>query len=221
MSRANGRLGWNDQDTFDANELNTIVPYMDIYIAPSAMVAARSQPATFHAQLLMDQAAANEDAQAAWEFVTGTDSECYFSWQFKNFPIDYSDPQIRFAPQFIQIADASAPAPAEYAYMEFGVGVSYDGTTTDYTTETIEEQLQCLIPDRRVNFLAGTSGNQAALFDGLAGQGALDSTKWNFLRFEIERYGTSGNDTYGNSIYLLGVGIQFKTDFNNVAAWPS
>lgn len=223
--RGNGRLGWDrggGGTPFDADALNLVVPYAEVYFPAAVWTGALTQPAIYHEDFSMDQAATADDTENAWEFVTGANRDIYTNWQFRNAPIDYTDPQFRLLPKMIQIADAAAPSPQEFAYFEFAIGVNYNGTTTDWTTETPQErQLQCGIPARRVNFACGAGGDNAALFDTIGGDGSLDLAEANYLRLEWERFGTSGNDTYGGSVYFLGASLQFKTDFNNVAVYPS
>ena len=218
MSRGVGRLGWNDQDTFDADELNTVIPFMEVYFPANVMVPGAVKPTTF--QTL--QVDAQQDAIDVQEYPKPANTECSWTWGFRGFPINLTTPAFKMAPQFIQIDDAAAPAPAEYAFMEFSIGVSYDGTTIDYDLEGPGEvQSQCLIPAEYVSFMGAVTGDRSIPITMLDGDANLLAGNFNFLRFEIERFATSGSDTYSNSIYLLGCSLQFATDFNNVAVWPT
>ncbi len=202
-----------------ADTLNTLIPYGQVYFSAGAMVPGALKPTTFQTLPVNAQ----QSAIDVHKFVGSDDTECYFNWAFRGFPINISAPAFKLCPLFIQIDEEIAPNPAEYAYVEYSIGVSYEDTTIDYSMEgAAEVAAQSLIPDAWKNFMATTTGDKSIAIPDLFGDAALNQAKFNTLRFEIERFGNNVLDTFtANSIYLKGCLLQYATDFNNVAVFPT
>lgn len=193
------------------------IPYCDLYFPATSMDPGAIKPTTYQSL----QVNAQEQAYSVHEFPGGANTECFFTWAFRGKHIDLSAPNFRLVPYFIQIAESEAPDPAEYALIEYTIGVSYDGSTIDYSLEGAPEvALQSLIDAQYITFCASTTGDKAVSIPTLDGDGSLLSTNFNFLQFQVERFGSSGSDTFSESIYLLGCGLQYKTDFANIAQYP-
>lgn len=209
--------GWPGGGKITADDLNKLIPYQSVYFGGQTIRGAWHQPTTSKKL----QVGTQQQGIFTQQFLKTKNTECNFYWQFRNHPIDYSDPQLKIAPQFLQI-DVDKPEPEQFAFFEFSIGVSYNGTTIDYTLEGPPEvRAQCLIPGKWENFLVGPAGDKAKRIPELFGDGALNTGKFNFLAFEIERWKNNEQDTFPEDVYLLGAEIQYKTDFNNVSEWPS
>jgi len=209
--------GWPDTDTLTPGQLTANIPYTSVYFPSNTMVPGAIKPTTFQTI----QINARQRAQDVQEFPAGINTECFFTLDMRAAPIDLINPSFKLAPQLIQIDQVAKPSPDQFAQMEFSIGVSKDGTTIDYIMEGAPEvAIKCLVDGAWKSFVCGTTGDKAVSIPTLFGDGALSGIDFNFLTFEIERWATSPEDNFLNSVYCLGCGLQYKTDFNNIAEWP-
>jgi hypothetical protein len=65
-----------------------------------------------------------------------------------------------------------------------------------------------------------TANAQASIPLAVAGD-TLSASNWNFINISFERDGALAEDTFGDSIFLLGIGVQWAVNFNNITVWPT
>ncbi len=215
MSWGNGApRGWPGTST---SQLNDTIPYLSWAFPANEIIPGAIKPTTFKTVRINAQ----EQAHDVHEFPGGANSECFCYLPFRGIPIDLVNPSFKIAPYFMQDNDVLAPSPDQFGFFEFAIGASYNGTTLDYSLEGLEETSQCLVDDAWKPFMTSITGDKAVGIPNLDGDGALSVSKFNYLSIQIERFGTSGSDTYPNSIYLLGFLLQYKTDFSSIEIFPT
>jgi len=201
----------------NASWLNTLFPYMTFFLPAGAFSAGYEDPGIWHPIRIGTQ----EQSLDAWECATGVQSEMFCVVDFSRLPLDVSAPSFRIRPVFLQLDDVTAPNPVEYiewtsALLNVNFGASFDRSNNpneyDLFSPVLDQWIKAGGNDADVeNTIAITTINGDAL-------SAADS---NTIMFEIERHGQTAQDTYTKSVYLLGIGVQYKTDFNNIAQWLS
>jgi len=67
---------------------------------------------------------------------------------------------------------------------------------------------------------SGTAGDQEESEPLTVTGDALSATNTNILTFAVERHGDTIDDDYLGSVHLLGVMLQWKTNFANILEWP-
>lgn len=150
--------------------------------------------------------------------------EAYFTIAHRSLPFfNYTNPLLALYPVWMQIAGAQ-PSPDEFVLWEAGVGVAKQGETLDFTMEPSPaiQQVQSLVLGPWIHAGAGAAADQAIELPLVEIFGStLDADDWNLLIFEIERFDEAAGDTFDGSAFLIGCMIQYATDFNNKAAWPT
>jgi len=205
--------GWPEQ--FTPSLMNSIEPYREIWFPAMQFDSGAIKPTTKQ----QIQINAQEQQYTVHTFPGNQNTECFMVWAFRGIPIDISDPQFKLCCQFFQKVGATS----SQAVFEASIGVSYDGTSIDYTLEGAAE-----VP--KINKINNAylslcwdfpTPNEAVSLPNQAGAGALLSNRFNFIQIQIERFGTSADDYFGDDIHMLQCGIQYKTDFANISQWPS
>jgi hypothetical protein len=201
-----------------AESLGDVVPFGQIYIAAGEFTASPDDPGIWHPI----QMNAQEQAVDAWECPYNQQSEMFCIKDFKGMYVDWSDPQFRVRPVWLQIDDENAPDPTQFVNWTSALLNTVVGGSYDQNNNTFEYSM--LSPALAAWDKAGgkTGDNQASIGITSVNGDALSATGSNSLLIEIERHsgGAWPQDTFQNSAYLLGVGIQFKTNFSNYGQWP-
>ena len=211
-----GCTGWPSR--VDSDTLTALYPYQSVYFPADVITPGAIKPTN----KMSLQIGSKQQAYIVHEFVKTSPTECYWTWQFRGIPIDLNDPKFKLWPHFIQIDNNNAPNPAEYAFMEYSIGVSYEKNSLSYDLEgPAEEKQKHEILGKWKSTLTGDSGLKTIAIPDLFGKGQLKLNKFNFLQLEIERWSDNPADTWNYPIYLLGVSLQYKTDFSNVREWPT
>lgn len=201
----------------NANWLNKLFPYMTFFLPAGAFTAGFSNPGIWHPIHI----AAQEQSLDSWECPTGVQSEMFCVVDFSSLPLDVSAPSFRIRPVWLQLDDVAAPVPVEFvdwntALLNVLFGASFNRSNN-------ANEYNILSPVLAQWIKAG--GNAADVENTIAittiNGDALSATDSNTIMFEIERHGQVAGDTYGESAYLLGIGVQYKTDFNNISQWLS
>lgn len=210
--------GWPGEQ-ITASELNTLIPFGQLYIAAGEFTAGAEDPGIFH-PIRMN---AQEQAVDAWECPYNQQSEMFCIKDFKGMYVDWTDPQFRIRPVWLQVDDAAAPAPVEYvnwtsALLNTVVGGSYDQSNNPFEYSMLSPVLDAW--DKGGGKAADA---QASIGITSLNGDALSASGSNSILFEIERHsgGAWPQDTYTHSAYLLGIGVQYKTDFSNFAQWAT
>lgn len=219
MAWGNGApRGWPGIDTLDPGELTTNIPYSSLWLPASVFNAGFSDPATWHPIRIASQ----EQALDAWECPAGQQSSIYTLIDFKSLPFDASAPNFRVRPVWLQVDDASAPSPTEYVLWNCAFLCVLNGNSFDRSNNISEYSMLSPVQDQWEK-AGGKNGDLEASISIPALNGDTPSaSNSNSFMIEIERHSGGGypSDTYGESAYLLGLAVQYKTDFANIAQWP-
>lgn len=219
MSWGNGApRGWPGEQ-ITASELNTLIPYGQLWLPAGCFTASANLPGIWHPIQINSQ----EQALDAWECVAGNQSEMFTLIDLKGAYVNWADPQFRVRPVWFQIADEEAPSPTEYvlwnsAILNVIIGGSYDRSNNVNEYSMLSPVLDAWEKS------GGTGADPEAAIGITAINGdAFETAKSNSIMLEIERHSGGGypSDTYGDSAYLLGVGLQYKTNFTNTAQWAT
>jgi hypothetical protein len=200
--------------------LNKLIPYGSIYIPADGM-----SPGTGLAEPYFQnkQINAQYTCYDVYEMPKGNDTFVFWSIPFHLFPLDIANPDIIVMPEWFQDADETAPDPTEYIYWEIGLANTHQENTLDLNIFNTSKKWQSPVLDAWKLQVGGISGplvgakTTAAQIDG----DTLTASDYNFIHFGLEREQSEAEDTYQESIYLKGVNIQYKIDFNNIGQWAS
>lgn len=217
-NRGTGRLGWGTRDTtLTPAQLTALIPYGQIWLPAGAFTAGANLPGIWHPIRINAQ----EQALDAWECVAGNQSEMYTLVDFKGHYVDWANPQFRVRPVWLQVDDAAAPAPTEYVLWNSAILNVVVAGSYDRSNNVNEYSMASPVQDAWEKG-GGKAGDTEASINIAAINGdAFSAANSNSIMLEIERHsgGIYVADTYGESAYLLGVGLQYKTDFSNNAQW--
>ena len=219
--RAVGRLGWGSVDTLDPAELTAQIPFLSTHIPASAFSGGVGVRSPIFQSVQIN---AQQQVFDVLEYPTNEDREAYAVIQLRNFPFfNFTDPQIKCYPLWMQIDQVAKPSPDEFVVWEVGVGVAKNAESFDFTMEPtpLGQQVPSLVGAAWVHKGAGPNGDEAIRCPtaNIFGN-ALDKDDWNAIVFEMERFGAAAADTFADSAYFIGLSIQYATDFSNNAAWP-
>lgn len=218
MSWGTGFRGWPLVDTLDPGELNNIIPYLSFWIPAGAFTAGYNNPGIWHPIHI----AAQEQSVDAWECPFGQQSEMFCIISMKNWPVNWAAPAWRVSPVWLQFDDAAAPVPTEFvnwtsAFLNCIMGGSLDRSNNPFEYPILSPALDAW----EVSGGDAASLEKAISIVQVNGDAGSASGR-NTILIEIERHsgGTWPQDTFGNSAYLLGIEVQYKTNFYNIAQWP-
>jgi hypothetical protein len=212
--------GWPDQDTLDPTELSLIYPYKQIFFPAGIMTGSINKEPTFQALRIASQ----DQAFDVWTFPnTDPEKEVHFVWAINKLEINVAALEIIAYPVWLQSVDAAAPAPTEHVLWTIAIGNrNRDGDLNFNMDPGTGEEVDIQSPVLDQWHVAGgdTSNVQAGgRITTLTGTNPASAGNWNLLQFMVERQSQDVLDTYANEAHLLGVAIQYKTNFNNVAQW--
>lgn len=213
MSRSVSRLGWGGGDTFTAEILNGVYTKGQFWVPASAMTVGENDGAT---GLKTSTPSGSAGSYTVMEFATGVLGEVFWTWALKSDFVASAINLILTPIWFLETADA-----ATVVTWEGGVSNAQLGTSLDFDNSANEVEMQ----SDTVAVDVPTSGDSTDIQRGIPisviGDDSFSTTDWNILTLMMERHGDDASDTCGESAMLLGVGVQFDIDFNNVAAWPT
>lgn len=198
-------------------QLNTLIPYSSFFLEAGEFTASANLPAIWHPI----QINAQEQALGAWECVYGNQSEVFCIKDLKGCCVNWADPQFKIRPVFCQIDDVTAPDPVEYALWSSAVLNVTMGNSYDRTNNTFEYSMLSPVVDAWDKAGGKAADLEASIAITAINGDAFSLTGSNSVLFEIERHSGGGyvSDTYEESVYLFGIGVQYKTNFANNAVW--
>lgn len=216
MSRGIGKLGYGGGAP-PVEVLNEAYPFAQVYIGAGAFTQALLEPALFVPAFQIGSGA--NDSEDAWNFAEDEKNEIYARWSFADLPIDLADPEFKIFPEFKQTFDTLKPSPAEFALFEYGIGVNTDITDSNYTMIDIPALSE--VEAELVSFAVGSNvANKAVAVNTISGTGLpLSQTNKSNIRFSVARTPLDASDTFAHDVFFMGMAVQFKTDFANVAEW--
>lgn len=144
-------------------------------------------------------------------FAPGVLQRVSWIWSFLRTKMDVSAPTFRYIPIWFQDADAVDPAKA--VRWQASAMNALDTTSLDavFTTPVLDfDQSTQDEYDMRSQTNSQSLSNTGD---------ALSATAVNNLQFNIARAGQEAGDNYLNPIHLVGMMLQYKNDFANVAQW--
>lgn len=218
--RSVNRLGWGAAAVSGGvtpAELTTAYPYKQKWFPAAVMNAqVNDHEAVFCARPI----AAQNQAYDCWCFPEWSGGHgVVWTWGIKAFEMDVVDPQIKMLPIWFQYDDATAPDPTEFVDWEFAVGNAGYDYDLNFVLHNGEVKKSSPVLDQW-HLSGGYSGNGENTWAGMTLQGeALNASDFNLLQFSLIRGGSV--DTWDDSAALIGVIVQYKTNFENIAVWPS
>lgn len=215
--RSSNRKGWGSSAIATADGLNGAYPYAQIYIGAGAFTQADNDPALFSPARQIG--AGENDTEDTWIFAETAKNEIYGRWSFAKLPINLADPQFKIFPEFKQRVDTLKPDPAEFALFEYGIGVNVDEVSSIYSMFDIPALSE--VGAELVSFAVGVGdANKSVAITTISGNGLpLTNINKNNVRFAVTRTPLDASDTFLHDVHFVGMAVQFKTDFNNVAEW--
>jgi len=203
--------GW----PLNANQLNSVYDYGQFWIPAGAFTPSISEPC------IITTYEGTSGAQASYtvaQFAPSVAQSANFTWAFKSdfVKVPAADISIRVAP--IWYAPTTDPGPNNVVRFEAYCRNFIAGSSINSGLGGSDSMDQT-VPGTAYDITGGdTSSEEDAL--GLTPNGAvIDPTNWNMLSFQLERHGDQAGDNFSDNVFVLGVMIQFATDFNNVALW--
>lgn len=217
MSWGNGApRGWPDSNTLTPGQLTSNIPYLSLFLPAGNFTAGFDNPAIWNPIHI----AAREQSLDAWEFVKADQSEVFTIFDFKSLPFDAAAPNFRIRPIWLQLTDAVAPSPTEFVLWNCAILNVLNGGSFDRSNNINEFDMPSPVQDQWEKS-GGKSGDlEASIAIATLNGDTPSGSNSNTFMFEIERHAIDAGDTYAESAYLLGVAIQYKTDFANIAQWP-
>lgn len=211
--------GWGKGNSLTAEQMNEAVPFGQVFIGAGSFSPAELEPAIFIPAVQMG--AGDNDTEDAWLFSFAAKAEIYANWSFADLPIDLANPSFKIFPHFKQTAVVAKPSPAEFVEFEYGIGVNADGNDSVYTMTDLPATSE--VQAEFVSFAVGTGGSQVSkAITTINGDGLpLSSTNKTNVRFAVARIPLDANDDFNEDLLFIGMGVQYKTDFNNVKEWPT
>jgi len=227
MGRGTNRLGYNSLNGANTpvEVLNDAYSFGQFFVPAGGMTPTEGFPSILTTKTTTG--GGMHHTHTVMKFPLSIFTSCSFDWAFKSDFAAGTDLSLKLRCGLLYFTDISADSPANIIQFDIGavnlvigddINVPPNNETqilTDVqpTSTPVGEELlnggntggKQNVPLTELNNLAGTS---------------ISPTDWNFLNFNIERTGTSENDTFLGDAFVFGALVQFATDFNNVAEWP-
>ena len=212
--RSNGRKGWGGgTGALTPTQLTSVYNKGQFWVPAGALTVGANDGAT---GLKVSTPSASSASYTVMEFATGVLGETFFTWAFKSDFVASTMNLIITPIWFLEIADAST-----IVTWEGGASNAQLGTTLSFDNSGNEIEMKA----DTVAIDVVTSGDETNIQRGIPisviGDDLISDTDWNLMTIMMERHGDEVSDTCDESAMLLGLGIQFDTDFDNIAAWPT
>lgn len=225
MSKGANQIGWFGKGgPVTPTELTNAYKFGQFYVPAGAMTPSAGLPSILTTKTTTG--GLDHHTHTVMEFPHTSKSGCSFDWAFKSdFPED-TDPLLRLRVGHLFFS-SSADSPNNIVRMDIGAVnlVMGDDINVGPNNETII--LSTVQPTTTPGGEELLNGGNAAskqnvqltFLNDLVGT-PISATDWNFLTINIEREALEAADTFLDSVFLFGVGVQFAVNFNNVAEWP-
>lgn len=161
------------------------------------------------------------------EFVHTVKSGCSFDWAFKADFVKSSVATINLRCGVLYFTPSSADTPNNIIRFDIGavnLAMGDDiNVGTNLETNILTDVQPTATPGGEELLNGGDTGSKQNVplttINGLVGT-ELSPTNWNFLTINMEREALDENDTFQDSAFVFGMGVQFAVEFSNVAEWP-
>lgn len=199
-------------NTFSAAELTPLIPFQQIWFPASIMALESSQEPIFQ-NIQIGSLAKNYDVIT---FPPSVLTGVSWAYTFKSGELDAAAPLFKMKAIWFQSGDVADPTDDvlfDFYIRNVLLGASLNSAFTGGTIETSPTAAQWVL----------TSGN-GDIEDGIEvipTGGTISAVNTNTLEFQIERHGEMVGDDYDDNAHLLGVMLQYATDFSNIAVWPT
>ena len=145
-----------------------------------------------------------------------------FMWRFKADFVSAVSLEIQMAPIFFSKVNGVVP---DFDHVEWSLGAvnMIMGDTINIAPNTETALISEVNATDAFKMNGGSVANKQAVPLTTVMGSAISTTDWNFLTMNIEREADAAGrilDTFEDDIFLLGVAVQWKTNFENIAQWP-
>lgn len=210
--------GANENIRLDLAGAIATIPYESVYIPAGALIPAAVNGPIREVISIPTSLIAVETLR----FDDGTSLACYALWPETVQWVDWDDPQFRIRFHTMQITSASG---SRFVFKARGGNrLVSDALNVSEATVFGTEVQQQIDGQAQYDLSGGAVSNVNAAIALTLGGTALtpqNSDKVRGLCFKIRRDPGDAGDTFAGSVYLLGISIQFKTDFTSVTQWAS
>jgi len=198
--------------TFQPADLTASYPYQQIFFPASIMSLQSNQEPIFQTI----QIGAQTKNLDVITFAPGVAQGVNWVHAFKENELDVAAPNFKMKGLWFQSVDT--PDPADVVDWEYYIHNALIATTLNDALPGGDHQLTPT-EDQWV-IASGTAGDQEESEPLTVTGDALSATNTNILTFAVERHGDTIDDDYLGSVHLLGVMLQWKTNFANILEWP-
>lgn len=234
MGRGANQIGWTAQDTntpVTPSELNDVYSFGQFWIPAGALTPVTGFPGIIETLDSTGETPAH-NSWTVMKMANAVKSGGNFTWAFKS---DFmagttATLLLRTAPIFISKVNADpAVNIVEWSLgavnLAMGDDINFDANTETVLLSTVQP-VGTTAGEFLINGGDASSKQNVPLTlinNTVSGTSDISGTDWNFCTINVEREAETASrvaDTYLSDVFLLGVGVQFAVDFNNVAVWP-
>lgn len=202
-------------------QLSQVEPYKEFWFDAKTLNPGAIETATFESLRI----ASRQMTLATYRFDPGVENDVYWSIGIKGGYIDWTldglVPRIKIKPIWLQADTTPAPSPTEHVKWQIAISQSKLDGTLNFANNLRGEWLSPVLDHWRISSGDDTDQERAfkvTQYNGTASPIALDT---NYLVFQLERQGSHVDDDFLQPAHLLGVMVQFETDFANQISWPT
>lgn len=214
-----GNRGWPiaSGGALTPDELNSVYTHGQFWVPAGALTPGVNLPITFEDY----QPASGYPTYTVGVYAPTTDTEAFFTWAFKSdLPADPSA-SLLLKINFLWFVKVAAEENLDSVQWATGASNQLMGTSIDYDNSAGEVIWNRIVAAPDI-LHGGIAANVEAALAVPITNDVVSGSDWNQLTIMAERHGATGgeNDDYPENAYLIGVGVQWAVDFNNVAVWP-
>lgn len=212
---ANGFVGAGSGSITPA-DLTTAYPYEQTYFPAEALTGGQAVGDTPGYEIFLIPG--QRQTYPLWSFAPSASEYIFFTVGFIRKEND-TTPEFAIYPEWMQTDDVTAPVNNNVVWAST-ITNKTKGSSLSFDSTLNQVQMTAEAEDRYVVAGGSTTDVNEALGNDTINGDALSSTNLNFLTFTLIRRGDLGADNYLNPAKLLGLTLQWKTDFGNIAQLP-
>jgi hypothetical protein len=199
------------------SELNDVYSFGQFWIPAGATTpSTETSPAPVIETYLSTTGGTRQEYTVA-KFDGATQSSVCFEWGFKSDFVAVPSASMLFKASPLWFSKTAGDGVEDVDIEIYANNILMGGDVND--NMGAGSQVTKVVPTTAFELTGGTTANvQASIAKTIEGS-VLSATDWNLIRIGVERH--ANTDTFGDDVFLIGVGIQFAVDFNNVGVWPT
>lgn len=222
MGRGTNRLGYSSPQSsspLTPGELNDVYTFGQFWIPAGSLTSSDDDPVTIE-----KYESTSGGTKSPWRTVAKMPpsvlSIAWYNWAFKADFAEDTDAKLLMKSKPIWFAKTTAAGPDNVILIDID-GVNLNIGSSVNNSPGSDTAISQTVPGTAFLMQSGkTADDEAAASMSISGD-VISSGDTNLIDMFIERHGELAGDSFDDDIFLLGIMMQWKTNFNNISIWPT